>query len=209
MHKYSICMQLVFPFLDEIVLEDERVKLRSLQQNDEVYLRFFSQHEPELWQYSIQSAAGDDLLKQYIDKALMDRKTGISYPFIVYDKKWQEYAGCTRFYDIQSAHATMQLGYTWYGKKFQGTGLNLHCKYLLLSFAFETIMFERVEARSDTLNKRSIAAMKKIGFTTEGVLRNNALSANRRRRDSMVLSILRNEWMEGVKQRLEEQCKII
>ncbi|RTL56712.1 MAG: GNAT family N-acetyltransferase [Sphingobacteriales bacterium] len=202
-------MPSLFPFLEEIVLEDERVQLRSLQADDDGNLRVFSQHEPELWRYSIQSAAGDDLLKQYINKALMDRKTGISYPFIVYDKKWQEYAGCTRFYDIQSAHATMQLGYTWYGKKFQGTGLNLHCKYLLLSFAFETIMFERVEARADALNVRSIAAMKKTGFITEGVLRNNALSANGRRRDSMVLSILRNEWMEGVKQRLQELCKVM
>ena len=59
----------------------------------------------------------------------------------------------------------MQLGYTWYGKEFQGTGLNKHCKYLLLEFAFEKMQVERVEFRADANNEKSIAAMKSIGCT--------------------------------------------
>ncbi len=208
MHKYTIYMSLSFLFTDEIVLEDERVKLRSLQADDDLNLHFFSQYEPELWKYSIQSAAGEANLKQYISNALADRHANHSYSFIVYDKKLHEFAGCTRFYDIQNTHATLQLGYTWYGKKFQGTGLNQHCKYVMLAFVFDTLQFERVEARADILNEQSIAAMKKIGFITEGVLRNNALSANGYRRDSMVLSILKNEWINRVKEKLMCMCKL-
>lgn len=202
MHKYTICMSKAFPFHETLVLENERVKLRALTQNDVANLRVFSEHEPELWQYSIQSAAGEANLQLYIDKALTDKSAGNAYPFIVYDKIMQEYAGCTRFYDIQSQHACLQLGYTWYGKKFQGTGLNVHCKYLMLSFVFDNLGFERVEARADVLNKRSIAAMKKIGFLEEGILRNNALSANGIRRDSMVLSILKSEWYDAIKKQI-------
>jgi len=195
-------MSKVFPFHEALVLENERVKLRALTQGDVANLRVFSEQEPDLWQYSVQSAAGETNLQLYIDKALKDKTEGNAYPFIVYDKIMQEYAGCTRFYDIQLQHACLQLGYTWYGKKFQGTGLNVHCKYLLLSFVFENLGFERVEARADVLNKRSIAAMKKIGFVEEGILRNNALSANGIRRDSMVLSILKLEWQNEVKKSL-------
>jgi RimJ/RimL family protein N-acetyltransferase len=202
MYKYTICMSKVFPFHEALVLENERVKLRALIQNDVANLRVFSEQEPDLWQYSIQSAAGETNLQSYIDKALKDKSAGNAYPFIVYDKIMQEYAGSTRFYDIQSQHACLQLGYTWYGKKFQGTGLNVHCKYLMLSFVFDNLGFERVEARADVLNKRSIAAMKKIGFVEEGILRNNALSANGIRRDSMVLSILKLEWQNEVKKNL-------
>ncbi|WP_111293141.1 GNAT family N-acetyltransferase [Hydrotalea sandarakina] len=195
-------MSKAFPFHETLVLENERVILRALTQNDVANLRVFSEHEPELWQYSIQSAAGEANLQLYMDKALKDKSEGNAYPFIVYDKIMQEYAGCTRFYDIQSQHACLQLGYTWYGKKFQGTGLNVHCKYLMLSFVFDNLGFERVEARADVLNKRSIAAMKKIGFLEEGILRNNALSANGIRRDSMVLSILKSEWYDAIKKQI-------
>ena len=115
------------------------------------------------------------------------------------DKQTGAYAGSTRFYDIQSAFGTAQLGYTWYGKAFQGTGLNKHCKFLLLRFAFETCGLERVEFCADANNARSIAAMKRIGCTVEGMLRSHMPDADGGRRSSIVLSILRDEWCDRVK----------
>jgi RimJ/RimL family protein N-acetyltransferase len=130
------------------------------------------------------------------------RKEEKEYPFIVFDKLSNSCAGSTRFYDIQLLQKTLQLGYTWYGKDFQGTGLNKQCKYLLLSFAFEKMGMERVEFRADNNNKRSIAAMKSIGCKEEGVLRSNSVKQDGLRRDSIVLSILKVEWENEVKQRL-------
>jgi RimJ/RimL family protein N-acetyltransferase len=102
----------------------------------------------------------------------------------------------------------MQLGYTWYGKDFQGTGLNKHCKYLLLQFAFETLGMERVEFRADKNNSRSIAAMKSIGCVVEGVLRSQMPKYNTtERRDSIVLSILKGEWFDHVKEELGARLK--
>ena len=144
-------------------------------------------------------------MRKYIDTALNHRIERREYPFIVFDKKTQRYAGTTRYYDIQLGFQTLQLGYTWYGGQFQGTGLNKHCKYLLLQFAFEQMDMLRVEFRADNNNKRSIAAMKSIGCVEEGVLRQNVPSQNGKRRDSIVLSILKMEWESTVKEMLGQK----
>ncbi|HEV8083660.1 MAG TPA: GNAT family protein [Chitinophagaceae bacterium] len=182
------------------VLEDETVLLRPLQQEDYKYLVPFALNEPELWKYSLVSAAGEEGLQNYMNITFKARQEGKEYPFIVFDKRTKEYAGSTRFYDIQNDLQTLQLGYTWYGKNFQGTGLNKHCKFLLLSFAFEQIGMERFELRADNNNARSIAAMKSIGCKVDGILRSNMPTREAgRRRDSIVLSILRDEWFSEIK----------
>ncbi|MEP6952158.1 MAG: GNAT family N-acetyltransferase [Ginsengibacter sp.] len=184
------------------VLEDDRVLLRPLQEDDNIHLLPFALHEPELWKYSLISAAGEEGLQNYMEITFKAREEGKEYPFIVFDKHAKEYAGCTRFYDIQTDMQTLQLGYTWYGKKFQGTGLNKHCKYLLLSFAFERIGMERFELRADNSNAGSIAAMKSIGCKVDGILRSNMPKREGGRRDSIVLSILKDEWFGEVKESL-------
>ncbi|MDE3236643.1 MAG: GNAT family N-acetyltransferase [Bacteroidota bacterium] len=194
-----------FDFKKDYILEDECVLLRSLQEDDAAYLLEFSLNEPETWQFGLVTAAGDENLKTYIADALLGRYTEKMYPFIVWDKRTQEYAGSTRFYDIQLANKTLQLGYTWYGKRFRGTGLNKHCKFLLLQFAFEEMNMERVEFRADATNKVSIAAMKSIGCVVEGVLRQNVPRVSGGRRDSIVLSILKEEWLGHVKAHLTKQ----
>ena len=190
-------------FTNDIILENERVLLRPLRVSDFIHLIGFSVEEPDLWNFSLQTAAGPENLKKYLEFADEGRVHLREYPFIVFDKKLNEYAGSTRYYDVQKEYKTLQLGYTWYGKKFQGTGLNKQCKFLLLEFAFEKWDMERVEFRADNENARSIAAMKSIGCTVDGVLRNNVPKPQGGRRDSIVLSILRNEWFSEVKAKLK------
>jgi RimJ/RimL family protein N-acetyltransferase len=195
-----------FNFESDNILEDEIVLMRPLQQEDIEYLLPFSIHEPEIWKYSlVQGSGGREKLKAYIDQAVQARKEKKEYPFIVFDKRTKEYAGSTRFYDIQLSNRSLQLGYTWYGKNFQGTGLNTHCKFLLLQFAFEEMNIERIEFRANNLNERSKAAMKKIGCTIEGVFRNHLLQPDGTRRDSILLSILKEEWISGIKENLRKQ----
>jgi RimJ/RimL family protein N-acetyltransferase len=193
----------IFDFSQDYILEDERVLLRPLQQDDWKGFLNISINEPETWYYSLVGAAGEENLKNYIAIALQNRQNKIEYPFTVIDKKNNEYAGCTRFYDLNFPFQSLQLGYTWYGKKFRGTGLNKHCKYLLLQFAFEKMKMERFELRADNNNERSIAAMKSIGCKVDGILRGNMPSPySQKRRDSIVLSILKEEWLNEVKEKL-------
>lgn len=189
----------------DYILEDDRVLLRPLEEDDFDWLLSFALHEPELWTYSLVSPAGAAGMQTYVLQALQARNQGKEYPFIVYDKLAKQYAGCTRYYDLQLQYNTLQLGYTWYGKAFQRTGLNRHCKYLLLSFAFENIGMERVEFRADVNNAKSIAAMQNIGCTVEGVLRSHMPTNNGTRRDSIILSILRQEWFDTVKEALKNK----
>lgn len=198
----------VFDCNKNYTLEDQMVLLRPLNNEDVINLLPFALHEEELWKYSLVSATGQAGLQHYVNLTLDARKQGKEYAFIVFDKRTQQYAGSTRFYDIQPDFKTLQLGYTWYGKQFQGTGLNKHCKYLLLSFAFEETGMERVEFRADNNNQRSIAAMKSIGCKVEGVLRSNMPTREGGRRDSIILSILRHEWFNEVKANLKEKLTV-
>ncbi len=195
----------IFEFTKKIILEDKRVILRPLENTDFENLLRFSLTEPELWQYSLIQASNEHGLKKYLNQAVDAREAKKEYPFIVFDKLTKDYAGCTRFYDIQLANRCLQLGYTWYGKQFQGTGLNKHCKFLLLEYAFEKMGMERVEFRADSENKRSIAAMKSIGCQAEGILRSTGLRPDGKRRDSIVLSMLREEWEVMVKEDLRQK----
>lgn len=200
-------MQKPYDQRSEYILEDERVRLSPLNETDVKFLLPFAINEPDTWKYSHVSAKGELGMRNYVSTAIANRAAGKEYAFLVFDKKTQEYAGSTRFYDIQPENETLQLGYTWYGKKFRGTGLNKHCKFLLLNFAFESLGMLRVEFRADARNEQSIAAMKSIGCKVEGILRSNMWLEDGGRRDSIVLSILKDEWENAVKENLEKQLR--
>lgn len=194
---------MAFNFKKDLILENERVQLRPLSSTDHVFLLPFSLKEPALWTYSLTSAAGEEKLENYLQAALQLREEETGYPFLVYDKKTKKIAGSTRFYSINFHHKSLSIGYTWYGEEFQQTGLNRHCKLLLLTYAFEALHMERIEFRADARNARSIVAMQGIGCTLEGTLRNNC-TAETGRRDSVVLSIIKSEWPQ-VKEALVEK----
>ncbi|MBX7227508.1 MAG: GNAT family N-acetyltransferase [Chitinophagales bacterium] len=189
-------------FSEDIILENDSVLLRPLQEDDFQHLEHFVIEEPEIWKYSLMEISKPQDLKEYIRQAVENRKLEKEYPFIVFDKNKKQYAGSTRFYDIQLAYKYLQLGYTWYGKNFQGTYLNKNCKLLLLTFAFEKIGMERVEFRADNRNERSKKAMQSIGCVVEGISRNHLPTPEGGRRDSIILSIIKEEWFDSVKKNL-------
>ena len=197
----------LFDFTKDYVLEDDRVILSPVTMPIVNELVEYVNDEPEIWKYSLVSIHNEADLNAYITSAIDARKNKTAYAFVVYDKELKCYVGSTRFYDIQLAFESTQLGYTWYSKKVWGTGLNQHCKYLLLQFAFDQMNFKRVEFRADNDNKRSIAAMKKIGCTVEGILRSHLPKPDGSRRDSIVLSITKEDWECKVKSLILSQLK--
>ena len=194
-------------FQDQPVLENERVLLRPIKEDDFEHLLPFSLNEPDIWKFGLVTCAGEENLRNYINDAVKNMEQKKEYVFIVFDKKAGRYAGSTRFYDIQPAYSYTQLGYTWYGKEFQRTGLNRHCKLLILTYVFEEWGLERLEFRAHAKNERSIQAMKDIGCVVEGILRNQMPVIDGTRRDSIVLSILKDEWFGGGKKLLETKTR--
>jgi len=189
-------------FKEDIILEDEVALLRPLQATDFDNLLEYSVNEPEIWQYSTRGADGPEKLKRYIETTIKQRELEKEYPFIVFDKRKGKYIGSTRFYDINTENKSLLLGYTWYGKAYQGTGINKHCKYLLLQYAFEKLGMERVEFRANNNNKKSINAMQSIGCKVEGILRNYGTDTQGKRYDAIILSIIKSEWETEVKKAL-------
>ena len=186
----------------EYILENERIRLRPLRTTDFANLLSYSLSEPQIWTYSLISAASAKKLRVYIELAIQHRHAQTQYPFIVFYEQANQYAGCTRFYEINTSAKTALLGYTWYGMAFQGKGLNQSCKALLLEFGLEQCGFERIEFRADVQNERSVRALQKMGCQVEGILRSHLPSPLGGRRDTVVLSILKHEWINEIKQRL-------
>lgn len=197
-----------FDFMQDQILENHRVLLRPLCMEDVKNLEEYICQEPEIWNYSLVAMNNFADLENYIETALKDRKAQIAYPYIIFDKQKNKYVGCTRFYDVQLSNASALIGYTWLSQATWGSGLNTHCKYLLLSHAFEKMGLMRIEFRVDDRNKRSRAALEKMGCTVEGKLRNHLPIADGSRRDTIVLSILASEWhliKAGFLARIEKQ----
>mgnify|MGYP000412675330 CR=1 FL=1 len=88
----------------------------------------------------------------------------------------------------------LEIGATWIGREFQGSGLNKNMKFLMLQYAFETLNFQKVEFRIDERNTRSRKAVEKIGATLEGVLRQNVYLLNGFKRSTCCYGILLVEW---------------
>lgn len=196
-----------FDFSKVYVLEDDFVKLRPLQMNDIEHLLDIA-NEPGIWDYSFIKGDGEERLTAYIKTAITNRKAKKEYPFIVYDKIKDQYAGSTRYCEISSILSAIRLGYTWYGSAFRGTGLNKHCKYLLFEFAFETMGAQRIGLGSYVENKVSIAAMQSVGCKQEGVLRGVFPAINGEgRTDSVLLSILKDEWLAEEKAKLKAKLR--
>ncbi|GAA3592976.1 GNAT family protein [Flavivirga amylovorans] len=192
-------------FSQDYVLEDGYVKLMPLKIEHIEYLLGIS-NEQNLWTYFLDKGNGLENLTNYISSTVHKRKLQKEYPFVVFDKIKKQYAGTTRFYDYSSELKTIKLGHTWYGKDFRGTGLNKRCKYLLFDFAFEILELERVGFGAHVENKISIAAMKSVGCSEEGLLRNFIPSFDgKERADVILLSILKDEWFETVKTELKNK----
>ncbi len=195
------------PFLinENFQLEDSRVLLRLLNESDVEHLLPYSLNEPENWQFGLENAAGEHNLKRYISSAVQAFKDNQAIPFIIFDKQSGLYAGSTRYYQINRNHNRLAIGYSWIGNTFKKTGLNRHVKYLMLEHAFESLSMQRVEFMADALNQQSIQSILALGATQEGVLRNHANRLDGSRRDTVVFSILKQEWLEHDKPLLFEK----
>lgn len=187
-----------FPFENNIVLEDKRVRLERLSEEHLVPLLPIAQSQPDLLQYSPSPFGSKDKLNEYIEISFTDFANRTRYAFAIFDKEKQAYAGSTSFGNISNKNQRLEIGWTWIGKNYQRTGLNRHCKFLLLQYAFEQLEWLRVELKTDARNLQSQKAIERIGGTYEGTLRSHTLMNDGHRRDTMYYGILRSEW-EGVK----------
>ena len=125
-------------------------------------------------------------------------------PFAVRDLDSGRLVGMTTYMNIDATHRRLEIGSTWYARSVQRTAVNTECKRLMLGHAFETLDAVAVEFRTSYFNHASRRAIERLGAKQDGILRNHVRHADGSLRDTVVFSILSQEW-PAVKSHLEFQ----
>ena len=132
----------------------------------------------------------------YIADALAGQAAGHMLPWAVRELTSGEVIGSTRYHDIVAPIDRVQIGYTWYAKRWQRSHVNTACKLLLMTHAFETAGCRAVGLNTDRFNTRSQRAIEALGAQRDGILRHHAARRDGTVRDSVMYSILAAEWAD-------------
>lgn len=178
-----------------ITLEGYGVKLQPMQIEHADALEQAAA-DGALWQLRVTSVPAPGEAPTYIEAALQGQKDGHMMPFVVIEQSTNEIIGASRYHDILPAVARLEIGYTWYARRWQKTHVNTASKLLLLRHAFGTLGASVVGWRTDNFNFASQRAIERLGAHKDGVLRHHALRRDGSVRDTVMYSLLAGEWPE-------------
>ena len=147
----------------------------------------------QLWNLRVTSVPEPHQVEQYIRKAL---ETPGRLAYAVIELSTGAVIGSTSYHDIVPTIDRVEIGWTWYAKRYQRTRVNTSCKLLLLSHAFDTLGCAVVGFRTDNFNHASQAAIERLGAKKDGVIRHSHPRRDGSVRDTVMYSILRGEWPE-------------
>ena len=187
--------------LHPTTLEGDGVRLEPLSPEHAAGLREAAR-DGEPWRLFFTIVPPPDETDAYIEAALAGQRDGHMLPWAVRELTSGQIVGSSRYHDVLPNVDRVEIGYTWYAKRWQRSHLNTTCKLLLLEHAFETVGCGVVGLRTDGLNLRSQRAIEGLGAKKDGVLRNHALRRDGSVRDDAMYSILATEW-PGVRRHLE------
>lgn len=154
-----------------------------------------------IWRYMTGDCITREAMEEFIRTALAWQKAGTAVPFVTVSRLG-EVVGSTRFANIVAEHKRAEIGWTWIAPAFQRTAINTEAKYLMLRHAFETMGCNRVELKTNALNRQSRNAILRIGAKEEGILRSHMVNPDGTPRDTVYFSVIAPEWPE-VRARLE------
>lgn len=186
---------------DPITLPGTLVTLRPLTVNDTEAI-IAAASDGKLWELWFTSVPKPEEAKAFVELAVKETQAGMANAFAIVDNQTGRVVGSTRFLNLAPADRRLEIGHTFYAQSVQRTGLNTECKYLLLRHAFETLHCNAVEFRTHWHNQASRTAIARLGAKQDGVLRNHRVMPNGSLRDTVVFSIIKNEW-SSVKTHLE------
>ena len=158
----------------------------------------------ELWKLFVTLVPKPEDIMAFYERACSDFEAGIALPFVTIDQPSNKVIGSTRFMRYHHTYKSVEIGYTFLAQSWQRTAANTEAKLLMLNHAFETLGLNRVEFLTDFLNAKSRTAIARLGAKEEGVLRSHMVMPDGRVRDSVIFSIIKNEW-PGVQQNLRSK----
>lgn len=184
-------------FSTELILENESILLRPLTIQDIDNIEAIS-YNKELGEFGARVKNRPDLT-DYFNFCLNSKKEKELYPLIIIKKESNTPIGLTMFGNISFQNKRLEIGWTWIGQQFQGTGVNKSSKGLLLDYCFNSLNLRRVEFKIDVKNLKSQKAIEKIGAIKEGLLRNYNIQSYGESEGTYVYSILKEDWKKASK----------
>jgi N-acetyltransferase len=149
-----------------------------------------------LWELWFTWVPEPEQMPSYIADALEGQRASHMLPWAVRDLATGVLAGSTRFHDVVAGIDRVEIGYTWYGSRWQRSHVNTGCKLLLLTHAFEELGCKVVGFRTDNFNFASQRAIAALGARKDGVIRHHHPRRDGSVRDSVMYSILAAEWAD-------------
>ena len=146
------------------------------------------------WNWFLKPLRTKEDIDKRIAHGLKAEEKDESYPFVVKTREDGQVIGSTSYLLVDFEQKTAEIGSTWYIPAVQGIKVNPECKYLLMKHAFEDWGANRVQFVTDVNNIHSQRAILRLGAKFEGKLRNHKIRADGSLRDSMVYSVVRDEW---------------
>lgn len=187
--------------VEPIVLDGHGLRLEPLTHDHHDALEAAAA-DGRLWELWYTSVPAPGETAEYIDAALAAWQGGHRLAWAVREQTSGRVIGSTSYHDIVAAIGRVEIGYTWYEASWQRSHVNTACKLLLLGHAFDTLGCQVVGLRTDNFNLRSQRAIEALGAKKDGVMRRSQARRDGSVRDSVLYSILREEWRD-VRRHLE------
>jgi N-acetyltransferase len=162
------------------------------------------------WGWMLGALRSREDLDRRIEETLSAEDKQAQYGFAVFLKKENRVVGSTSYLDVAPKRKIAEIGSTWYSSDVQGTVVNPECKYLLLKHAFEDWDAIRVQLGTDIRNVHSQRGILKLGAKFEGRLRNHGIRLDGSIRDTMLYSIIAEEWptvKKGLEARIDSLAR--
>jgi RimJ/RimL family protein N-acetyltransferase len=187
--------------LHPITLEGYNIRLEPLAREHHDGL-VAAAADGRLWELWFTSVPAPDQMHEYISQALAGQQEGHTLPWAVRELTSGAIVGSTRYHDIVAEIDRVEIGYTWYGKRWQRSHVNTGCKLLLFEHAFDALGCKVVGLRTDNFNFASQRAIEALGAKKDGVIRHHRARRDGTVRDTVIYSIVTSEWLD-VKRHLE------
>lgn len=189
---------------DPLILTGKYIRLEPLSENHIPDLCLVGLDE-RIWRYMRYGMVlTKEQMQTWVSNILEKAAKGNEIPFAVIHLESGRAIGATRFLTIQPDQRNLEIGGTWIGIDYQRTAVNTECKYLMLKHAFEVMGIIRVQIKTDLRNIASQRAIERLGAVKEGILRKHMILPDGYIRDSVIYSILDDEW-PAVKAGLEQK----
>ena len=173
--------------IDGLVLARGEIRLRAFRTPDAAALFSVLDHDA-CWVHVVGRPRNAEDFANVLNGASANGR----HVFVV--ERGETIVGTTSFLDVSPNDARLEIGSTMYTPTEWGTDLNPVCKFLLMSHAFEDLGMGRVQLKTDIRNQRSQSAIEWLGAKYEGVLRRYQRRADGTVRDTVMYSVIAEEW---------------